>query len=98
MKKLEFSESFKYMYVCTSANDNEEDEDLEERIKTINLKIEKNFIKLSNDFRQEESFIKAKFQSIEHSIEAKISSVETKISFLEEKIENKLNLLILNQS
>ena len=102
MKNLKAFESFKYLHVCISANENEENENWEGRIKYMDTKMDKNFNKLADELIQDKSSFKDKISSFENKlvltekkIEAKVSSIEekieTKITLVEEKIETKMS-------
>ena len=98
MKKLQTFESFKYLHVCISANENEEKENWEGRIRYMDTKMDKNFNKLADEIAQDKSSIKDQIASFENkitlkekNIEAKVSSVENKISLIEENIKTKIS-------
>ena len=96
IKKLKNFESFKYLHVCISANENEENESWEGRIKYLDTKIDKNFKNLADEIVQDKSLIKDKISSLETKVsfvETKISSVETKINSMNETLEAILKLV-----
>ena len=101
IKKLKSFESFKYLHVCISANENEENENWEGRIRFMDTKLDKNFKKLEDELIQDKSSIKDKISSFENKIsltekkiETKVSSIDNKISSVEARItsvETKMN-------
>ena len=86
MKKLRVFESLKCLHVCISANENEENENWEGRMRYMDTKMDKSFKRLEDGLVQDKSSIKDKISSIEN----KISLTEKKI---EAKIETKVSLL-----
>ena len=82
MKTLKAFESLEYLHVCISANENEEDENWEGRIRYMDTKLDKNFKKLTDELIQDKSLFKDK-----------IVSFENKISLSEKKLEAILKLV-----
>ena len=100
MKTLKAFESLEYVHVCISANENEEDENWEGRIRYMDTKLDKNFKKLTDELIQDKSLFKDKIVSFENKIslsekkiETKISSLETKINSMNETLEAILKLV-----
>ena len=91
MKKLRVFESLKYLHVCISANENEENENWEGRIRYMDTKMDKNSKKLADELVQDKSSIQVDLQAIKKSVEGKIFFFENKILLTEEKIETKVS-------
>ena len=90
MKKLRVFESLKYLHVCISANENEEIENWEGRMRYMETKMDKSFKRLEDELVQDKSSIKDKISSIENKITLSEKKIETKISSIEENIKTKI--------
>ena len=91
IKKLRVFQSLEYLHVCISANENEENDNWEGRMRYMDIKMEKSFKRLEDELIQDKSSIKVNLLAIKKSVEGKISSFENKISSTEKKIETKIS-------
>ena len=91
MKKLKSFQSLKFLHVCISANENEEDENWEGRIRYMDTKLDKNFKNLPNELAQDKSAFKDKISAFENKMALSEKKIEAKISSVEEKIQAKIS-------
>ena len=91
MRKLKTFQNLKYLHVCISANDNEENENWEGRIRYMDTKMDKNFKRLEDELVQDKSSIRDKMSLFENKISLSEKKIEAKISSVEEKIEAKIS-------
>ena len=90
MKKLRVFESLKYLHVCISANENEENENWEGRMRYMDTQMDKSFRRLEDGLVQDKSSIKDKISSFENKMSLTEKKIETKISSIEENIKTKI--------
>ena len=107
MKNLKGFKSLKYLHFCISANENEENDNWEGRIRYMDTKLDKNFKNLADEMVQDKLSIKDKISSFENKVfltekkietkvsfvETKVTSIETNMSLLDEKIDAKISLV-----
>ena len=89
MKKLRVFESLKYLHVCISAYENEENENWEGRMRYMDTTMDKTFKRLEDKLVQDKLSVEGKISSVE----TKISSVETKMNSMNETLEAILKLV-----